>query len=100
MQTSLHGGFNGKPSPPSPDCNPEEDICSEADSDAADHSYLPPPKVFALPWHDDVCHIMHMVPCSAQFCHHICHLLSLDMFYKATCLVSVSYMGIMQPHVF
>lgn len=27
---------------PSPDCNPEEDICSEADSDAADHSYLPP----------------------------------------------------------
>ena len=27
--------------PPSPDCNPEEDICSEADSNAADHSYLP-----------------------------------------------------------
>ena len=42
MQTSLHGGFNGKPSPPSPDCNPEEDIRSEADPDAADHSYLPP----------------------------------------------------------
>ena len=41
MQASLHGGFNGKPSP-SPDCNPEEDICSKADSDAADHSYLPP----------------------------------------------------------
>ena len=28
--------------PPSPDCNPEKDICSEAYSDAADHSYLPP----------------------------------------------------------
>ena len=53
--------------PPSPDCNPEEDICSEADSDAADHSYLPPPKVFALPWHDDVSIIIHMLPCSAYF---------------------------------
>ena len=65
MHTSLHGGFNGKPSP-SPDCNPEEDIYSEADSDAADHSYLPP-KVFAITWHDDVSHIMHMLPCSAYF---------------------------------
>ena len=27
----------------------------------------PPPKVFALPWHDDVSHIMHMLPCSAYF---------------------------------
>ena len=50
----------------SPDCNLEEDICSKEDSDAADHSYLPP-KVFALPWHDDVSHIMHMLPCSAYF---------------------------------
>ena len=25
----------------SPDCNPEEDICFETDSDAADNSYLP-----------------------------------------------------------
>ena len=64
MQTSLHGGFNGNP--PSPDYNPEEDIRPEVDSDAADHSYLPP-KVFALPWHDDVSHIMHMLPCSAYF---------------------------------
>ena len=47
--------------PPSPDCNPEEDICSEADSHVAYHSYLPP-KVFALPWHDDVSHIMHKLP--------------------------------------
>ena len=47
--------------PPSPDCNPEEDIYSEADSDGAGHSYLPP-KVFALTWHDDVSHIMHMLP--------------------------------------
>ena len=52
--------------PPSPDCNPEEDICSEADSDTDDHSYLPH-KVFALPWRDDVSHIMHMLPCSAYF---------------------------------
>ena len=49
-----------------PDCNLEDDICSEVDSDAANHSYLPP-KVFALPWHDDVSHIMHMLPCSAYF---------------------------------
>lgn len=53
------------------------------------------PKVFALTWHDDVSHIMHMLPCSAYFRHHICHLLSLDMFCNATCLVSISYMGIM-----
>ena len=45
--------------PPHP--SPDEDIYSEADSDAADHSYLPP-KVFALPWHDDVSHIMHILP--------------------------------------
>ena len=45
---------------------PEEDICSEEYPDATDHSYLPP-KVFALPWHDDVSHIMHMLPCSAYF---------------------------------
>ena len=42
-------------------CNLEEDICSEVDSDATNYSYLPP-KVFALPWHDDVSHIMHMFP--------------------------------------
>ena len=52
--------------PPSLDCNPEEDIYSEADSDAAGHSYLPL-KGFALTWHDDVSHIMHMPPCSAFF---------------------------------
>ena len=51
---------------PPPHRNPEEDICSEADSDATDHSYLPP-KVFALPWLDDVSYIMHMLPCSAYF---------------------------------
>ena len=85
--------------PPSPYCNPEEDICSEADSDAADHFYLAP-KVFALTWHDDVSHIMHILPCSAYFRHHICHLLSLDMFCNATCLVSISYMGSNESHVF
>ena len=35
-------GSMANPPHPSPDCNPEEDICSKADSDAADHSYLPP----------------------------------------------------------
>ena len=86
---------------PLPDCNLDEYIFSEADSDATDHSYLPPPpKVFALTWHDDVGHIMHMLPCSAYFRHHICHLLSSDLFYNATCLVSIAYMGIMQSHVF
>ena len=57
---SMMGSMENPPHP-SPDCNPEEDISSEADSDAADHSNLPP-KVFALPWHDDVSHIMHMLP--------------------------------------
>ena len=52
--------------PPIPDCIPEEDNCSEGGSKGADHSYLPP-KVFALPWHDGVSHIMHMLPCSAYF---------------------------------
>jgi hypothetical protein len=77
--------------PPPPDCNPEEDSCSEVESEGADHSYLSP-EVFALTWHDDVGHIMHMVPCFAYFRHHICHLLSLDMFCNATCLVSISHM--------
>ena len=31
-------GSTANPPHPSPDCNPEEDICSEADLDAADHS--------------------------------------------------------------
>ena len=89
MQTSLHGGRNDSPPPPIPDCNQEEDNCSEGDSEGADHSYLPP-KVFALTWHADVGHIMHMVPCIAYFIHQICHLLSLDMFcVNAICLVSI-----------
>ena len=94
-----HCSMVGSIAPPSLDCNPEEDICSEADSDAADHSYLPP-KVFSLTCHDDVSHIMHMLPCSAYFRHHICHLLSLHMFCNATYLVSISCMGIMQSHLF
>ena len=92
MQTSLHGGFNGNPPHPSPDCNPEEDICSEADSDAADHSYLPP-EIFALTWHADVGYIMHIVSCIAYFIHQICHLLSLDILCaNAICLVYSSLM--------
>ena len=35
-------GSMANPPRPSPDCNPEEDISSEADLDTADHSYLPP----------------------------------------------------------
>ena len=74
------------------DRNQEEDNCSEGDSEAEDHSYLPH-EVFALTWHDDIGNIMHMVPCIAYCIHQRCHLLSLDMLcVNATCLVSLSYM--------
>ena len=53
MQTSLHGGRKGSPPPPISDRNQEEDNCSEGDSEAEDHSYLPH-EVFALTWHADV----------------------------------------------
>ena len=64
-----------KPSgaPPAiPDCIPEEDNCSEEDSEGADHSYLPP-EVFALTWHAEVGHIMHMAPRIAYIIHLIRH---------------------------
>ena len=80
------------PSPRIPDCNQEEDNCSEVDLEGANHSYLPP-EVFALTWHADVGYIMHMVSCIAYFIHKICHLLSLDMHcVNAICLFSISYM--------
>ena len=66
MQTSLPGRRKGSPPPPISDCNREEDICSEGDSEGEDHSYLPP-EVFALTWHADVGNIMHMVPCIALY---------------------------------
>ena len=69
---SLHGRRKGSPPPPISDCNREEDICSEGDLEGGDHSYLPP-EVFALTWHADVGHIMHMVPCIAYFIHKIWH---------------------------
>ena len=53
-----------QPPPPISDRNQEEDNCSEGDSEAEDHSYLPH-EVFALTWHADVGNIMHMVPCIA-----------------------------------
>ena len=67
------------PPPPISDCNQEEDNCSEGDSEAEDHSYLPH-EVFALTWHADVGYNMHMVPCIAYFIHQICQLLSLACF--------------------
>ena len=74
------------------DCNQEEDICSEGDSQGEDNSYLPP-EVFALTWHADVGYIMHMVSCIAYFIHHICHLVSLDILCaNAICLVYSSFM--------
>ena len=89
---SLRGNMVGAVAatpPPIPDCNREEDNCSEGDSEGADHSYLPP-EVFALTWHADVSHIMHMAPCIAYFIHHLCHQVSLDMLcVNATCLVSI-----------
>ena len=54
-------GAKAGPPPRISDCNRGEDICSEGDSEGEDHSYLPP-EVFALTWHADVGHIMHMVP--------------------------------------
>ena len=80
------------PPPPISDRNQEEDNCSEGDSEAEDHSYLPH-EVFALTWNPDVGYIMHMVPCIAYFIHQICQLLSLDMLcVNAICLVSLLYM--------
>ena len=49
------------PPPAFPDCILEEDNYADGDSEGADHSYLPP-EVFALTWHADVGHIMHMAP--------------------------------------
>ena len=92
MQTSFHGGHKGSPLPPISDCNQEEDICSEGDSEGEDLSYLPP-EVFSLTWHADVGNIMHMVPCIAYCIDQICHLPSLDVLcVNAICLVSLSYM--------
>ena len=79
-------GTKAAPPPPISDRNQEEDNCSEGDSEAEDHSYLPH-EVFALTWHADVGNIMHMVPRIAY-----CHLLSLDMLCaNVICLVSLSY---------
>ena len=79
------------PPPAFPYCIPEEGNCSDGDSEGADQSYLPP-EVFALTWHADVGHIMHMAPCIAYIIHLICHQLSLDLLcVNATCLVSISY---------
>ena len=51
-----------------------------------------PLRYFALTWHADVGHIMHMAPHIAYIIHLICHQLSLDLLcVDATCLVSISY---------
>ena len=85
-------GANAVPPPRISDCNREEDICSEGDSEGEDNSFLPH-EVFALTWHADVGYIMHMVSCIAYFIHQICHLLSLDILcVNAICLVYSSFM--------
>ena len=61
-------GAKAAPRPCISDCNREEDICSEGDSEGEDNSHLPP-EVFALTWHADVGNIMHMVPCIAYCIH-------------------------------
>ena len=61
-------GAKAAPPPRISDCNREEDICSEGDSEGEDNSYLPP-EVFALTWHADVGHIMHMAPRIAYIIH-------------------------------
>ena len=92
MHTLLHGRRKGSRPTRISDCNREEDICSEGDSEGEDHSSLPP-EVFALTWHADVGYIMHMVPCIAYFLHQICQLLSLDMLcVNAIYLVYSSFM--------
>ena len=79
------------------------DSSSEMDSETDDQSYSPT-EVYALTCHGSTTHIMHMVSCIAYFRHHIHniqhHVLSLDMFCNATCLVSILYMEIMQSHLF
>ena len=81
-----------QPPPPRLDRNQEEHNCSEGDSEAEDHSYLPH-EVFALTWHADVGNIMHMVPCIAYCIHQRWHLLSLDtLCVNAIYLVSLSSM--------
>ena len=92
MSCRRHSMVGKVPPPAFPDCIPEEDNCSDGDSEGAGHACLPP-EVFALTWHADVGHIMHMVPCIAYCIHQGCHLLSLDMLcVNAICLVSLSYM--------
>ena len=61
-------GAKAAPLPPISDRNQEEDNCSEGDSEAEEHSYLPH-EVFALTWHADVGNIRHMVPCIAYCIH-------------------------------
>ena len=61
-------GAKAAPPPCVSDCNREEDIYSEGDSEGEDNSYLPH-EVFALTWHADVGNIMHMVPCIAYCIH-------------------------------
>ena len=85
-------GARAAPPPRISDCNREEDIRFEGDSEGEDNSYLPS-QVFALTWHADVGYIMHMVSCIAYFIHQICHLLSLHILcVNAICLVYSSFM--------
>ena len=93
IMSCRHRSTVGEVAPPPAilDCILEEDNCLDGDSEGADHSCLPH-EVFALTWHVDVGHIMHMVPCIAYIIHLICHQLSLDLLcVNATCLVSISY---------
>ena len=89
MQTPLHGG---RSAPPLLHFQIvfQRKITVQM-GEGANHSCLPP-EVFALTWHADVGHIMHMAPCIAYIIHLICHQLSLDLLcVNATCLVSISY---------
>ena len=85
---------------PSPDCNPEEDICSKVDSDAGDHSYLPPQGVCST--FGMMMLVISCICCLAVPTFDIIYVIFLvfDMLCNATYLVSISYMGIMQSHVF
>jgi hypothetical protein len=92
MQTSLHGGRKSIPLPTFQTVIKRK-VTVQRGIQREQTIPIYPLRSFALTWHADVGHIMHMVPCIAYFIHKICHLLSLDMHcVNDICLVSISYM--------
>ena len=92
MQTPLHGGRSGGPLLHFQIVF-QRKITVQMEIQKEPTTPVLPPEVFALTWHADVGHIMHMAPHIAYVIHLICHQLSLDFLcVNATYLVSISYM--------